>query len=161
MKKILLAGVAVLGLLAFSETTALSCPGTGTPGYWQNHPDTWPVQEITIGGVTYTKEQAIAIFATPVAKDKRNTMFPALVSAKLNVLIGNESSCIAETIQCADDWMAAFGNCLVRANSDAWCLGEPLYCQLDAYNNGLLCAPHRDSVIGDQSSAISLLPSAD
>jgi hypothetical protein len=25
-----------------------------------------------------------------------------------------------------------------------WRTGEPLYLKLDAYNNGLLCAPHRD-----------------
>ena len=27
-------------------------PGTGTPGYWMNHPDAWPVEGIVIGGVT-------------------------------------------------------------------------------------------------------------
>ena len=36
-------------------------PGTGTPGYWKNHPDAWPVAVITIGGETYTKGDAIAI----------------------------------------------------------------------------------------------------
>jgi hypothetical protein len=35
-------------------------PGTGTPGYWKNHPDAWPVSSITVGGVAYTKAQAIA-----------------------------------------------------------------------------------------------------
>jgi hypothetical protein len=34
-------------------------PGTGTPGYWKNHAEAWPVQFITVGGVTYTKAQAI------------------------------------------------------------------------------------------------------
>ena len=32
----------------------------------------------------------------------------------------------------------------VKANSDAWDVGEPLYLMLDDYNNGYLCAPHRD-----------------
>ena len=27
--------------------------------------------------------------------------------------------------------------------SAAWAAGEPLHQTLDAYNNGLLCAPHR------------------
>jgi hypothetical protein len=34
-------------------------PGTGTPGYWKNHPDAWPVTQITVGGIVYTKVQAI------------------------------------------------------------------------------------------------------
>jgi hypothetical protein len=32
----------------------------------------------------------------------------------------------------------------VRASSDAWKIGEPLHRQMDNYNNGMLCAPHRD-----------------
>jgi hypothetical protein len=144
MKKLLLAGIATLGLLAFSGTTALGC-GTGTPGYWQNHPDAWPVSEITVGGVKYTKAEAIELISAAVKGDKRFTMFPALVAAMLNVEIGAESSCINATIACADAWMEANGSKPVKASSDAWCLGEPLYCELDAYNNGLLCAPSRDS----------------
>jgi hypothetical protein len=31
----------------------------------------------------------------------------------------------------------------VSGGSAAWALGEPLHQTLDAYNNGLLCAPHR------------------
>ena len=38
--------------------------------------------------------------------DRTFTLFRALVSAKLNVLIGNDSSCIASTIAAADSWMA-------------------------------------------------------
>ncbi|MFT3894745.1 MAG: hypothetical protein QM730_24205 [Anaerolineales bacterium] len=36
-------------------------PGTGTPGYWKNHPEAWPVSSITIGEQTFTKDQAIAL----------------------------------------------------------------------------------------------------
>jgi len=148
-------GNSVTGYLGEGTTTVLdwlvdgpACnpcgPGTATPGYWKNHPGAWPVEEIVIGAVTYTKAEAIAIMSTPVAKDKRYTMFPALVSAKLNLLVGTESSCITDTIEQADQWMATFGGSAVKASSEAWKIGEPLYCKLDAYNNGLLCAPHRD-----------------
>mgnify|MGYP001090198550 CR=1 FL=1 len=72
-------------------------------------------------------------------------MFNALVAAKLNVLIGNDDSCIAETISDADTWMT--NNPLgsgVKGNYPAWQdVGEPLYEKLDAYNNGELCAPSR------------------
>jgi len=121
-------------------------PGTGTPGYWMNHPEAWPVGTITIGGVTYSMDDAIAIMQMPVSGDKTFTMFPALVAAKLNVLIGNDSSCIDATIAAADEWMAQYGpaGSNVEASSYAWQIGETLSNMLDDYNNGLLCAPERD-----------------
>lgn len=122
-------------------------PGTGTPGYWKNHPEAWPMDEITIGGVTYTKDEAIVIMNTPEKGDKTYTMFRALVAAKLNVLIGNESSCIGGAISAADDWLIRnpVGSSVKAGGKDSpWREGEPLYETLDAYNNGLLCAPPRD-----------------
>lgn len=120
-------------------------PGTGTPGYWKNHPEAWPVDSITVGGVTYTKAEALA-WLEQVGKDKTITMFSSLVPAKLNVLIGNDQSCVASTITAADEWMAAYGpvGSGVHAASLAWKLGEPLHRQMDNYNNGMLCAPHRE-----------------
>jgi len=120
-------------------------PGTGTPGYWKNHPEAWPVEQITIGGVTYTKTEAINLMETSVKGDKTYTMFNALVAAKLNVMIGNDA-CITSVINDADAWMQTYGpvGSGVPANSDAWqSTGEQLYEQLDDYNNGLLCAPPR------------------
>jgi hypothetical protein len=119
-------------------------PGTGTIGYWKNHPDAWPVQSITIGGVTYTKAQAISWIGR-VGKDKTTTMFAQLVAAKLSVKIGNDGSCVNPTIAAADAWMATYGpvGSNVAGGSAAWAAGAPLEQTLDSYNNGLLCAPHR------------------
>ena len=81
-------------------TSSASNPGTGTPGYWKNHPEAWPVPTITVGivngvgGVTYTKAQAIA-WLGKVGKDKTTTMFSSLVPAILNGLIGNDTSCVS------------------------------------------------------------------
>jgi hypothetical protein len=126
--------------------TPVAQPGTGTPGFWKNHPEAWPVQTITIGGVTYTKDQAIAWLSSSVTKDKTITIFASLVSAKLNVLVGNDSSCVSSTITNADNWMAVSGpvGSGVAASSLAWKIGEPYHRLLDNYNNGMLCAPHRD-----------------
>jgi SdrD B-like protein len=120
-------------------------PGTGTPGYWKNHPEAWPVNGITVGGITYTKEQAIAWLERP-GKDKTITMFSSLVPAMLNVMIGNDASCVSSTIDAANDWMKTYGPVGrgVHASSFAWKVGEPLHRQMDNYNNGMLCAPHRD-----------------
>lgn len=119
-------------------------PGTGTPGYWKNHPEAWPVASITVGGISYTKAQAIA-WLGKVGKDKTTTMFSSLVPAMLNVLIGNDGSCVNSTIAAANAWMATYGpvGSNVAASSYAWTVGEPLHIQMDSYNNGLLCAPHR------------------
>jgi hypothetical protein len=121
-------------------------PGTGTPGYWKNHPEAWPVETIVVGGVTYTKAQAIAILETSGAKDKTYTMFSSLVPAMLNVAMGNDSSCVASTIAEAQTWMATYGpvGSGIKASTLAWKKGEPLHRLMDNYNNGMLCAPHRD-----------------
>ena len=119
--------------------------GTGTPGYWKNHPEAWPVNSIVIGGIVYSKAAAIARMQEEVAGDKSYTMFAHLVSARLNVLSGTEAGCIAGAIGLADAWMTAnpLGS-KVKGSSLAWKNGEPLASQLDRYNNGMLCAPHRD-----------------
>lgn len=135
-------------LLRFHFTVTPPAPGTGTPGYWKNHPEAWPVPGITIGGVYYSREAAITFMCTPVARDKSLTMFNALVCAKLNVLIGNDDSCIASYITQADEWMAAYpvGTMIFAGGiRSPWRIGQPLYNMLNAYNNGRLgCAQHRD-----------------
>jgi hypothetical protein len=119
-------------------------PGTGTPGYWKNHPEAWPVEHITIGGVTFSKASALYWLGQNDRHDKTITMFRSLVAAKLNILIGNEASCIQATVLAADAWMATYRvGSGVRASTAAWQQGEPLYLLMDAYNNGFLCAPSR------------------
>ena len=103
-----------------------------------------------VGGVSYTKQQAIDILSSPVTKDKRFTMFSSLVPAMLNVTIGNDSSCVSEAIAAAQNWMSTYGPIgdplkgPVAASSYAWKVGEPTHRKMDNYNNGMLCAPHRD-----------------
>jgi hypothetical protein len=128
------------------DACEMEAPGTGTPGYWMNHPGAWPVDVIIIGGASYTKDGAIGYIKGPVKGDKTLTMFPALASAKLNVMVGNDDSCIADTIAAADAWMAAYPvTSNVAGSTPAWSEGEPLYEELDLYNNGELgCAFPRD-----------------
>jgi len=123
--------------------TPVAQPGTGTPGYWKNHPEAWPVGSITVGGVTYTKAQAIA-WLGKTGKDKTVTMFQSLVSAMLSVMIGNDGSCINAAIAQGNAWLATYPlGSNVGGGSAAWAAGDPIHNTLDAYDNGLLCAPHR------------------
>jgi len=148
--------VAILLTLAFALTgisTALACNcqpvGTGTPGYWMNHPEAWPVTSIEVGGTTYTVEEAIELMKAPVKGDKSLTMFPAYVAALLNVLIGNcPPPCYS--LDEVNTWLTNFPvGSGVKANSEAWQYshGEALYLCLDAYNNGRFEGiPSRDAL---------------
>jgi hypothetical protein len=129
----------------FCFTKVQSGPGTGTPGYWKTHPEAWPVDSITIGGRTYTKAQAIRLIGMAEKGDKTLTVFRHLACAKLNVLIGNASACIDGDIEKADDWMAIHPvGSKVKGSSAAWAEISGTATRLDSYNNGLLCAPHRN-----------------
>jgi hypothetical protein len=119
--------------------------GAGTPGYWINHPEAWPVTTIVIGGRTYTRQQAIRLMGEQ-QKDKSIGFFRQLVATKLNLLIGTDPSCIQASVAAADAWFVAHPpGSGVTGSSLAWKRdGEPLKNMLDAYNNGQLCAPHRN-----------------
>jgi hypothetical protein len=124
-------------------TAQVAQPGTGTPGYWKNHPEAWPVNSITVGGVPYTKAQAIS-WLNKTGKDKTVTMFQSLVSAMLSVMIGNDGSCINTSIAQGNAWLMTYPlGSNVAGGSQAWASGDPIHNTLDAYDNGLLCAPHR------------------
>jgi hypothetical protein len=135
-------------VVAKSTVTVKSCvtnPGVGTPGFWKTHPEAWPVNEIVIGGIVYSKSAAIALMKKSTEKDMSTVMFEQLVAAKLNILIGNDPSCISSTIIAANAWMTLHPVCSkVAAGTAAWSEGEPLKNALDSYNNGKLCAPARD-----------------
>jgi hypothetical protein len=120
--------------------------GTGTLGYWKNHPEAWPVSSITIGGITYTKAQAITWLSTPVNGDASISLFHQLVPAELNALGSNTAGCITTVIQAADAWMKQYGpvGSGVSTSSPAGQIATSLETQLDNYNNGRLCAQHRN-----------------
>jgi hypothetical protein len=116
--------------------------GTGTIGYWKNHVEAWPLSEIELGSGVYTVEQARELLAAPVRGDATVSLAQQLIAAKLNVAAGTESSCIAAAIAAADAFLAAHPPGSKPEGSDK-SEAEDLKDQLDAYNNGLLCAPHR------------------
>jgi hypothetical protein len=140
--RVVVAGFGTSANFGFFQNSAAN-PGTGTIGYWKNHPEAWPLSMIPVGGKTYTVAQAISWF-DKVGKDKTTIMFAQLVAAMLNVKIGNDSSCVGPTISAANAWLVTYPlGSNVAGSSTAWSVGQPLEQTLDAYNNGLLCAPHR------------------
>ncbi len=119
-----------------------SSPGTGTIGYWKNHPEAWPITSMIIGASVLSQGDAISILKTPTRGDKTISMAKQLIAAKLNVAFGNDDSCIAATMAASDLWLIDHGG--VGSGQRRWEDGDLLHDDLDAYNNGQLCAPHRD-----------------
>ncbi|MCD6379946.1 hypothetical protein J7M07_05820 [bacterium] len=79
---------------------------TGTPGYWKNHSDVWPVDELVVGGTTFSKGDLLDIFRTPSKNDKNLIkLFHHLVAAKLNVLMGATYEDIDDAIATANDFL--------------------------------------------------------
>ena len=146
MRKLLVLVVLVSMVLVALPASACCGGGTGTPGYWKNHPEAWPVSEIQICNETFTKDEAIAIMKTPGKGDKTYTLFNALVAAILNVENGAEASCIVGTIKDAGEWFCDHDVGDNVRGPNEWRWGEQKYLILDAYNNGYMCAPSRDSL---------------
>lgn len=116
--------------------------GTETIGYWKTHPDAWPVEELTVGGRTLTKAEALSYLDAPGGPDRTVSLLVQSVATKLNLAAGTDDACIAATVADADAWLAAnpVGSGVTGGDA-AWATGEPLKDELDAYNNGLRCAP--------------------
>ena len=157
-KKKLVFAVLALLLLGLSTAPVLAnpvppCPGTGTPGYWKNHPEEWA--DFTCWecfgldpDLPWTQNDVIDMLETPTKGDKTYTLFRAVVAAKLNRVAGNGGDCwccVKKTHRRAREWLLDHPvGSGVKANSQAWKKAEPWYQKLDDYNNGLLCAPPRD-----------------
>lgn len=145
-KLIALAAILTMTATLNSNAHIVDAPGVGTPGFWKNHPEAWPVATINVGGVDYSVAAAIAIMSAPASNDKTYSLARHLIAAKLNVLAGNEHTCIDDVIASADGFLMVHpvGSGL-RANSSAWqTVGSGLFSTLVAYNEGLLCAESRD-----------------
>jgi hypothetical protein len=116
--------------------------GTRTRGYWVNHTTNWPLDFITLGCITYTKAQAIAILQRPTKGDNTYAMAAQLIATKLNIAAGTDASCISATVASADAWLCQYP--VGSGGKPGWKIGEPIHNKLDDYNNGRLCVPHMD-----------------
>jgi hypothetical protein len=113
-------------------------------GYWKNHPDQWPVNQLLLGNNAYDKEQLLAILHQPVRGNGLVLLAHQLIAAKLNIANGADGSCIEEALADAD---ALIGDLLVPPVGDGYLRPgdvSALADILDDYNEGALCAPACD-----------------
>ena len=127
-------------------TQSQTCNGqVATQGYWMNHPEAWCMQTITIGCMTYTKAQAIAIMQQPTSTDMTYAMFSQLIATRLNVnCAASNASCVAGAISAGENFLCQNQpGSGVKASSSTWKNVSSSYDTLDKYNSGKLCAPAR------------------
>ena len=60
-------------------------------GYWKTHPEAWPVSNLRLGNVIYTKSQLLAIWNTPAAGNGLLSLAHQLMAAKLNLMAGAQA----------------------------------------------------------------------
>jgi hypothetical protein len=83
--------------------------GMFTIGYWKNHPDAWPVTELTIGGITYDMAGLMTILWNAKSKDATEMLAAQLVAAKLNVATGAYAPTeVLDAITDADAFLAMY-----------------------------------------------------
>jgi hypothetical protein len=112
-----------------------------TQGFWKSHEEAWPVEELILGGTTYTKSQLLAILLTPPRGDATYILIHQLIAAKLNIDNGADPTAIADTLVAADAWLAAnpLGS---KPTGTVREDGLALAALLDDYNNGVTGPGH-------------------
>jgi hypothetical protein len=118
---------------------------TYTQGFWKNHPDEWPVEHLTIGGVTYDEYELLALLNTPPRGDASLILAHQLITALLNVEHGAPPiDAIAHALAWMDTYASGGLPAGVDASSHAGRRASYLAERLDDYNNGRTGPGHCD-----------------
>ncbi len=116
-----------------TDPTFLVCASGG--GYWKTHPEEWPLAEFVMGGVLYTKAEALDILNWSKGGDATYILAKQLIPAKLNaadyLLVGE----LQDLIDAADAWLVAnpLGS---KPTGAVKAEGLALKDELESFNNG-------------------------
>ena len=121
-----------------NEEEAENC--TLSQGFWRNHAEEWPVEELTLGGVTYSQEELLDIFNTPPRGDATYILMHQLIAAQLNIEQGADDAAIADVLTEADSWLTENSLGSDPSGSDRT-PGIEAAGELDSYNNGFKRGP--------------------
>ena len=131
----------------FSETMVVSSSPmaancTFTQGYWKNHEDQWPTASLTLGTVSYTAAELLAIFGQPAQGNKLTILAHQLIAAKLNILNGADPSAASATIANSDALIGGLVCPPIGAGSLPTNPATTYSNLLDDYNNGVIGPGH-------------------
>jgi len=112
-----------------------------TQGYWKNHPDAWPLDTLTLGTVTYSKDQLLLILRRPVRGNGLVALAHQLIAAKLNVALNEQAGftipdSVQDLIRSAD---SLIGQLVVPPVGTGWLhpsVTSELVMALDEFNEG-------------------------
>jgi hypothetical protein len=88
MKKMVVAALVTVGLLSLRPAQAQQGCVYYTQGYWKNHPGDWPVNSLTLGELSYDKDQLLSILKQRVRGNGLVALAHQLIAAKLNQAAG-------------------------------------------------------------------------
>ncbi len=145
-----------IGGAAFSPTVNGGTTGpqncTYTQGYWKNHPEAWPTNMLTLGTVSYTQAQLLAIFGQPVQGNGLVSLAHQLIAAKLNILNGADPTAASATIAAADALIGSLVVPPIGSGSLPTNQTNSLTQVLDNYNNGVIGPGHCGSTPAEPST---------
>jgi len=75
---------------------------TYTQGFWKNHSDAWPVQNLMLGAVSYNASQLLLILNRPAQGNGLITLAHQLIATKLNIANGADPTAVQQTASVAD-----------------------------------------------------------
>jgi hypothetical protein len=134
--------------------STLACGDDGnctfTQGYWKTHgpiptgnnSNEWPVTSLTLGTVSYSDLELLAIFNQPAAGNGLIALAHQLIAAKLNIAAGADGSDVAGAIVAADALIGGLVVPPVGAGSLAPSATSALTATLMNYNEGLTGPGH-------------------
>jgi hypothetical protein len=102
--------------------------------YWKNHPEAWLAENILIGNLTYTKEEAISILETDT-EDIPTNVLKQLFATILNILKGADPSRIENSVVTTIDWLGQHSPDDQLSETDQL-TGSALIDVLEKYNGG-------------------------
>ena len=130
----------------YSATIAASTNPHGvcifTQGYWKNHPGDWPVTSLTLGTVSYTQAQLLAILGTRAQGNGLLILAHQLIATKLNIANGGDAGVVAATVAAADALIGSLVVPPVGSGTLTPASVSALTQVLDNYNNGLIAEEH-------------------
>lgn len=114
--------------------------GECTQGFWKNHFELWPVgcTPMTLGTVSYTAAELLAIFNTPAQGNGLIALAHQLITTKLNYCNGSNTANVAATIAACD---ALIGGLVVPSVGAGYLAPAATSAHtetLDDFNNGLI-----------------------
>ncbi len=85
----------------YASATLVAHPCIFSQGYWKNHPSVWPVTSLTLGTVTYTQTQLLAILNLPASGNGLISLAHQLIATLLNLANGGDPTAISSTVAAA------------------------------------------------------------